>query len=134
MMKYSILIGSLKGILVQNQNNGIRIPQLAKITTLSRDWWRSLNEQKVLLFDCIEREGNLKDTHRYTKDAAINVDLFQNIFWFPNNPFLSDSIYVIQNAWTSAETDSRNIATTELVIAVQNVADSPPVFTKVEAN
>ena len=30
----------------KNQNKGIRIPQLAKITTLSRDWWRSLNEKR----------------------------------------------------------------------------------------
>ena len=28
----------------RTQNKGIRIPQLAKITTLSPDWWRSLND------------------------------------------------------------------------------------------
>ncbi len=39
--------------------------------------------------------------------------------------------FIFQNAWTNEGIDSRNIATTELVIAVQNVADSPPVFTKV---
>ena len=33
---------------------------MAKITTLSFDWSRSLNEQKGWLFDCIEREGGLK--------------------------------------------------------------------------
>ena len=43
----------------------IQIPQLAKITTLSPDWWRSLNEKRGLLFVRIEREGNTKDTQRY---------------------------------------------------------------------
>ena len=33
------------------------------------------------LFDCIEREGYLKDNHRNTQKAALNVDLFLNIFW-----------------------------------------------------
>ena len=30
------------------------------------------------LFDCIERNGHLKDTKCNTKNSAINVDLFQN--------------------------------------------------------
>ena len=64
-------------------NKGTRIPQLAKITTLFPDWCRSLNFKKELLFDSIERDGDLKDTYRNTKNAALNVDLFQNIFSSP---------------------------------------------------
>ena len=45
---------------------GIQIPQLAKITTMFPDWWRSLNYKKGLLFDWIEREGDSKGTHCYT--------------------------------------------------------------------
>ena len=69
----------LKLILEQNKNKGIQIPQLPKITTLFPDWWRSLNYEMGQLFDCIEREGDSKDTQRYTSNAALNVDLFQNI-------------------------------------------------------
>ena len=37
------------------------------------EWWRSLNKEKGQLF-------YLKDTQHYTQNAALNVDLFQNIF------------------------------------------------------
>ena len=30
---------------------------------------------------CIEREGDSKDPHRYTENAALNVDLIKNIFY-----------------------------------------------------
>ena len=42
------------------------------------DWWRSLEFKKGKLFDCmfIERDGDLKDTHLNTENAALNVDLF----------------------------------------------------------
>ena len=39
-----------------------------------------IKSRKGELFDCIEREGDLKDTQRYTQNAALNVDLFYNIF------------------------------------------------------
>ena len=39
------------------------------------DWWILLKQEKVLLFDCIEREGDLKDTQRNTQNATLNVDL-----------------------------------------------------------
>ena len=35
------------------------VSQLAKITTLFPDWWRSLNKEKWYLFDCIEKESGL---------------------------------------------------------------------------
>ena len=44
--------------------------------TLFPDWWRSLNKEKGLLFDCIEREGDLKDKLRNKQNAGLNVDLF----------------------------------------------------------
>ena len=43
----------------------IPVPQLAKITTPF--------PKMALLFDCIEREGGLKDN---TQNAAPNVDIF----------------------------------------------------------
>ena len=49
---------------------------LAKISTFFRNWCRSLNYEKGLLFECMEREGGLKDTHRNTQNAALNVDIF----------------------------------------------------------
>ena len=49
---------------------------MAKITTLFPDKWRSLNFEKGYLFDCIEREEDLNDTHCNTQNAALNVDLF----------------------------------------------------------
>ena len=67
-------------------NKGIRIPQLAKIATLFPDWWRILNLGKGLLFDFIEREGDLKDEHRNTQNAALNVDQLYELafrfYWF----------------------------------------------------
>ena len=32
--------------------------------------------KKCELFDCVEMEGDLKDTHRNTQNAALNVYLF----------------------------------------------------------
>ena len=58
---------------------GTRILQFAIITTLFHDWWRALNEKKGI-FDCIEKEGDSKDPNRYPLNAALNVDLLQNIF------------------------------------------------------
>ena len=55
---------------------GIRFHNLIKVLNLNPDWWLSLNQQKRLLFDCIEREGDLKNLHRNTQNAALNVDLF----------------------------------------------------------
>ena len=52
------------------------IPQLVKILTVFPDWLRLLNLKKGQLFDCIEREWDMKDTHRNTKNDALNVDLF----------------------------------------------------------
>ena len=57
---------------------------LAKISNLFRDWSRSLNYEKGLSFECIKREGSLKDTHRNTQNAALSVDLFLNIFYLNN--------------------------------------------------
>ena len=54
---------------------------MAKILNLFPDWWRSLNQEKGK-FECLEREGDLKDTQRNTQNAALNVNLFQNIFSF----------------------------------------------------
>ena len=34
----------------------------------------------------------------------------------------------LQNAWTDGAVDSRNVATLEFVVAVTNIADTPPVF------
>ena len=34
----------------------------------------------------------------------------------------------LQNAWTDGAVDSRNVATIEFVVAVTNIADTPPVF------
>ena len=55
---------------------GIRVPQLAKIPTPFHDWWSLFNFKKVQLFKCIESKGDLKDTHRNTQNAALNVALF----------------------------------------------------------
>ena len=38
--------------------------------------WDHWIKKLWLLFDCIEREGDLKDTQRNTQNAALNVDLF----------------------------------------------------------
>ena len=37
----------------------------------------------------------------------------------------------LQNAWTDGSVDSRNVATLEFVVAVTNIADTPPVFVSV---
>ena len=37
-------------------------------------------------------------------------------------------IPLLQNAWTDGAVDSRNVATIEFVVAVTNIADTPPVF------
>ena len=63
----------IKEILEQNQNKGIRIPQ---ITTLFPDWWRSLNKKKGSYLTAQKGGGDLKDTDRNTQNAALNVDLF----------------------------------------------------------
>ena len=55
---------------------GIRVSQLAKIPRLFPDWWRSLNQEKGKLFDCIYREWELKDTQCNTQNVALNVDIF----------------------------------------------------------
>ena len=51
------------------------VSQLAKIPTLSYDWKNSLNEEKGLLFDFIERGTwkTLNVIHKIT--CLINVDL-----------------------------------------------------------
>ena len=50
-----------KEILHYNKNKGIRVSQLAKISTLFSHW--SLNQEKGYLFDCIEKKvEDLKDT------------------------------------------------------------------------
>ena len=54
---------------------------MAKILNLFPDWWRSLNQEKGK-FECLEREGDMKDTQRNTQYAALNYDLFKNIFYF----------------------------------------------------
>jgi hypothetical protein len=55
--------------------------------------------------------------------------------WGKNPPTLirrglvSKSVYPsAQNAWTDTLVDTRNVAATELVVAVGNVADTPPFF------
>ena len=35
----------------------------------------------------MEREGDLKDTQRNTQNAALNVDIFENIFYSDLIPF-----------------------------------------------
>jgi hypothetical protein len=35
---------------------------------------------------------------------------------------------ILQNGWTDTAVDTRNVAATELVVAVMNVADTPPIF------
>ena len=80
-----IRTGMTKEILEQNQIKGILIPQLAKITTLYPDWQRSLNQKKGQLFDCIERHRGLERHPPLYLNAALNVDLFQNIFWDDKN-------------------------------------------------
>ena len=43
-----------------------------------------------------------------------------------------DGMYsFLQNAWTDGTVDSRNVATLEFVVAVTNIADTPPVFISV---
>ena len=42
----------------------MRIPQLAKITTLSPDWWRTLNEKEGMYLIAQKGRGTQK-THRY---------------------------------------------------------------------
>ena len=37
-------------------------------------------------------------------------------------------IVCFQNAWVDGASDSRNLASQEFVISVENVADSPPIF------
>ena len=36
--------------------------------------------------------------------------------------------FFLQNAWTDGAVDSRNVATLEFVVAVTNIADTPPIF------
>ena len=47
----------------------MRVSQLAKILTLFPDWLRSLYQEEGQLFDCIEREGDMKDTQRNAQNV-----------------------------------------------------------------
>ena len=51
------------------------VSQLAKLQTFFPDSEILFHQEKGLSFDCIEREGDLKDTQRNTQNAALNVDL-----------------------------------------------------------
>ena len=48
---------------------------MAKIQTLFHNCSRLVNQEKGSLFECREREGDLKDTHWNKQNAALNVDL-----------------------------------------------------------
>ena len=54
---------------------GIRIYRLSKITTLYRDWLRSLNLEKCFLISCIEKKGGFEDIHCIAQNAALFVAL-----------------------------------------------------------
>ena len=43
-----------------------------------------MNQENGYLFDCIEREWDLKDTQINTQNSALNVDLFQKFFYQSN--------------------------------------------------
>ena len=60
-------ISKTNEILQKNNNKGIMVSQLAKMTNLFPDWFRSLNYEKGDCFDCIEREEDLKDPQRSNK-------------------------------------------------------------------
>ena len=76
-------------------NKGIRIPQLAKITTLFSDWWRSLNLKKGLIIWLHRKGGGLERHAPHYSNVALNVDLFKNIFSYRSAywSFVSHSLF-----------------------------------------
>ena len=56
------------------KNKGIKVSQMAKITTpFPRDHWI---KKRGNYLTAKKRERDMKDTHRNTQNAALNVDLF----------------------------------------------------------
>ena len=59
----------------------IRIPRLANIPPLYCDWLRAFNYEKSWLFELQRREGGWNEIYCSVQNAALFVDLLQNIFY-----------------------------------------------------
>ena len=53
----------------------IRIPRLAKIPTLYRNWLRSLKQKRVHNLSCLKDKGGGKDIYCSEQNAMLFIDL-----------------------------------------------------------